>query len=110
MHRFFAQRTDENHALLLPEEENHALRVLRLAAGDACQALMEGGVYSARILQTSPRILLQLEESLPSPEPSVRVTLYQGLPKGDKMDYIVQKCKLRRDQIEYIEQKKRIRR
>ena len=25
-------------------------------------------------------------------------------------DYIVQKCKLRRDQIEYIEQKKRIRR
>ena len=92
MHRFFAQRTDENHALLLPEEENHALRVLRLAAGDACQALMEGGVYSARILQTSPRILLQLEESLPSPEPSVRVTLYQGLPKGDKMDYIVQKC------------------
>lgn len=25
-------------------------------------------------------------------EPDVFVTLYQALPKGDKMDYIVQKC------------------
>ena len=25
-------------------------------------------------------------------EPDVKITLYQALPKGDKMDYIVQKC------------------
>ncbi len=92
MHRFFAERTGENTAVLPPEEENHALRVLRMAAGDACQALLEGQVYEAAIEETSPRVTLSLGEMLPSPEPGVKVTLYQGIPKGDKMDYIVQKC------------------
>lgn len=92
MHRFFAERLDEKSAALLPEEETHALRVLRLNVGDECQALMEGGVYAAVIRETSPRVVLALGEALPSPEPSVSITLYQGIPKGDKMDYIAQKC------------------
>lgn len=92
MHRFFADRLDERRALLPQEEQNHALRVLRMETGDECQALLEGRLYVARILETAPRVVLALEEELPSPEPSVRVTLYQGIPKGDKMDYIVQKC------------------
>ncbi len=92
MHRFFAERLDAETAALLPEEETHALRVLRLNAGDECQALMEGSVYAAVIRETSPRVALTLKEALPSPEPSISVTLYQGIPKGDKMDYIVQKC------------------
>ena len=35
---------------------------------------------------------MRVLEKLKSPEASLRVTLYQGVPKGDKMDYIVQKC------------------
>ena len=92
MHRFFATRLDEDRALLPPEEAQHALRVLRMQPGDACQALLEGKVYAAVMLETAPQAVLQLEDELPSPEPSVRVTLYQGIPKGDKMDFIVQKC------------------
>ncbi len=92
MHRFFAERTDEHIAALLPEEEAHALKVLRMQAGNACQALLEGRIFAARIRETVPRVLLTLDEELPSPEPSVHLTLYQGIPKGDKMDYIVQKC------------------
>ena len=92
MHRFFAERLDEGTAVLPPEEENHALRVLRLNAGDECQALLEGRVYTAVIRETSPRVALALKGELPSPEPSVNITLYQGIPKGDKMDFIAQKC------------------
>lgn len=92
MHRFFAQRTGENTAVLLPQEEMHALRVLRMQPGDACQALVEGRRFSARIDGVSPQVQLILKEELPSCEPSVRVTLYQGIPKGDKMDWIAQKC------------------
>jgi len=92
MHRFFAKRLDDTHAALLPDEAAHALKVLRLSAGDDCQALMEGQVYAAHIEETSPEVILLLEYQLPSPEPSVRITPYQGLPKGDKMDYIAQKC------------------
>ena len=92
MHRFFAQRTEERAAVLLPQEELHALRVLRMQPGDACQALVEGRRFSARIDSVSPQVRLILEEELPSCEPGVRVTLYQGIPKGDKMDWITQKC------------------
>ena len=92
MHRFFAERLDECRAVLPPEEEAHALRVLRMQTGDDCQALLEGNVFAAQIAQTAPRVVLTLGEALPSPEPSVRVTLYQGIPKGEKMDYIAQKC------------------
>ncbi|MBR5111519.1 MAG: 16S rRNA (uracil(1498)-N(3))-methyltransferase [Clostridia bacterium] len=92
MHRFFSERLDENSAVLLPKEEDHALRVLRLNTGDACQALMDGSVFDAVIRETSPRVVLTLGEALPTPEPSVSVTLYQGVPKGDKMDYTAQKC------------------
>lgn len=91
MHRFFVRRTGDAAAELLPEEETHALKVLRMNAGDPCQALLEGRVYHARITGVSPRVTVALGEEAPCPEPSVRVTLYQGIPKGDKMDYIVQK-------------------
>ena len=92
MHRFFALRAGDGHVILPPEEENHALRVLRMQPGDACQALLDGAVYAAEIMEVSPRVTLRLGDEQPSPEPRVRVTLYQGIPKGDKMDYIVQKC------------------
>ena len=92
MHRFFAVRLGENRAELPPEEEAHALRVLRMNAGDECQALIEGNLYGAVIEETSPRVVLRLGKMLPSPEPSVKITLYQGVPKGEKMDYIAQKC------------------
>lgn len=92
MHRFFAQRLDEVRAVLPEEEAAHALRVLRMRPGDPCQALLEGNVFSAAVEDVSPQVTLRLGETLPSPEAAVRATLYQGIPKGDKMDYIIQKC------------------
>ena len=92
MHRFFASRTGENQAALSDGEAAHALRVLRMKAGDACQAIVDGGLYAAVLAQTEPEALLTLGDALPSPEPGIGVTLYQGLPKGDKMDLLVQKC------------------
>ena len=92
MHRFFAERTGNDTAVLPAEEAAHALRVLRLQKGDPCQAILEGKLFDARLKETVPAVTLRLLGELPSPEPSVKVTLYQGLPKGDKMEWIVQKC------------------
>ena len=71
MHRFFAVRLDEARAVLPEEEAQHALRVLRMRSGDACQALMDGEIYSAVLEEAaSPaRVILRLGERLPSPEP-----------------------------------------
>lgn len=92
MHRFMARRMDENTAVLSREESQHSLKVLRMQAGDACQALLDGDIYAAEIAETEPAVVLRLLEKLPSTEAAVRITLYQGLPKGDKMEYILQKC------------------
>jgi len=76
-------------------------RVLRLRPGDSIVLL--DGEGSARVVELthvvmkggSPRVLGVVtgdEKAPPNVEPSVTVVLYQGLPKGDKMDLIVQKC------------------
>ena len=92
MHRFFAERAGEDTARLFPEEARHALTVLRLEAGAAVQVILDGALYEATLLPGKEETLARLGQALPSPEPSVRVTLFQGLPKADKMDWIVQKC------------------
>ena len=92
MHRFFAERTGENCVRLLPEEARHALTVLRLKEGDAVQIILEENLYGAKITSVQDGVWAELGDALPSPEPSVRVTLVQGLPKADKMDWIVQKA------------------
>lgn len=81
--------------IALPEEESkHALRVLRLGEGDEiCAHDGLGGRFAAVIEDTSGCVArVRLIEVLPSNEPPVRVTLYQGLPKADKLDFIVQKA------------------
>ena len=90
MPRFFAKKgSDESHAVLTPEEMHHAKSVLRLREGESMTLIIDGELYESAFSQEGELPLLQ---KLPTTEASVRVTLYQGIPKGDKMDYIVQKC------------------
>jgi 16S rRNA (uracil1498-N3)-methyltransferase len=63
-----------------------------MRAGDPCQALIEGEMFSAVLEETAPRVILRLGETLPSPEPKVEITIYQGIPQGEQMDFIAQKC------------------
>lgn len=92
MHRFFAERSGPDTAVLSKEESAHALRVLRMNEGDACQAILAGELYAAQIAQAGETVVLSLMGKLPTTEAAVRITLYQGLPKGDKMEFILQKC------------------
>ena len=95
MHRFFAYERgiQGGMAYLEAEDARHALRVLRLDVGAQVQLFADGQAYAASICQTGPDgVAVRVLEKLKSPEASLRVTLYQGVPKGDKMDYIVQKC------------------
>ena len=90
MHRFFAERTSEDTARLLPQEARHALTVLRLKTGDSVQLILEDQLFQAVLADEDGGA--RLTGILPSPEPATRVTLYQGLPKADKVDYVTQKC------------------
>ena len=94
MHRFYADDTPAADGLvrLGEEDAHHASRVLRMKPGDAAEVFMHGRRFSAEIASMEGAVTLRLLDELPSTEARLRVTLYQGLPKAEKMELIVQKA------------------
>ena len=78
---------------LSAEDVHHARDVLRLKPGDTVEVIRNGQRSTAIITELSrERVLLSAGDPLPSTEPLLASTLFQGLPKADKMDWIVQKA------------------
>ena len=95
MHRFYtdSDQSTENEAFLTSEDAHHALTVLRLKTGSRVEIILSGTRWEAEIRSSDSRnVSAALLAPLPSTEPSLSVTLFQGLPKADKMDLIVQKA------------------
>lgn len=97
MPRFFIRRDQiEGDTLrLLGEDAHHVARSLRMAVGDEITVCdMQGTEYTCKIVsfaddrEVCARILSKkdAENELP-----FRVTLFQALPKGDKLDTVIQK-------------------
>lgn len=96
MHRFFADRSQfsENTVRLEGDDVKHISRVLRLRCGDKISVCNKESQDFVCTLSEIGKdyALAQIEESMANGnESELCVTLYQGLPKGDKMDYIIQK-------------------
>jgi 16S rRNA (uracil1498-N3)-methyltransferase len=74
----------------------HAVKVLRLKCGsDIILADGAGRECSCRITDIGKGELTVRVEGVvaePATEAGPRITLYQGLPKGEKLDLILQKC------------------
>lgn len=73
----------------------HAVRVLRLRAGDVVTLFNgDGHEYPARLVSASAREVRAEIVSRESPlrESPLRLTLIQALARGEKMDWIVQKA------------------
>ena len=96
MPTFFVERRniEGDTALLSGTEAGHMLRSLRLSPGDSFFAFDEAGNrYRMRILEATSRSLRAeiLESSPPEPPPAIEITLLVGLPKADKLDFILEK-------------------
>lgn len=78
---------------LLPEEARHACQVLRLRAGEEVFVVDElERRFLAEIAEISKdSCAVLLKEALSDNEAPVRITLYMGVPKADKLDFIAQK-------------------
>lgn len=73
----------------------HLLRVLRLRAGDACVLFNgDGHDYPARVLRADKRggEAEIVERSAVERESPLRIVLVQGIARGEKMDWILQKA------------------
>ena len=92
MHCFYINPPVDGLAQLPPDEAKHAAKVLRLKPGDSvCAMDGAGGRWDAVVETVDGGVTLRLLQRLPDNEPPARVTLYQGIPKAEKLDFIAQK-------------------
>ncbi|MCL6610141.1 MAG: 16S rRNA (uracil(1498)-N(3))-methyltransferase [Peptococcaceae bacterium] len=96
MHRFFIppDRFGAERPVISGPDVRHMVKVLRLGPGDVVE-LLDGTGRAARARINSVGreevSLIRLEEFTPEGEPPLKVTLVQGLAKGEKMDLVIQK-------------------
>lgn len=97
MHRFFTDAgcIGSDSITITGDDVKHISKVLRLRAGDEITVCDSCGsdylCVIADISQTQVEAKI-LSKALNKAESPLHITVYQGLPKSDKMDYIVQKC------------------
>ena len=96
MYNFFVERDQfYNHTVDIKDENfNHIKNVLRMKIDDelivSCKET--GNSFLCTISEISDnKIVCKIIEERESTEPKVEVTLFQGIPKSDKMELIIQK-------------------
>ena len=98
MPRFFvrADRIADGIITLTGEDAHHIARSLRMAVGDGITVCdMQSNEYDCRILSFDEDREVRAEIRSVKPaenEPPCRVLLFQALPKGDKLDTVIQKA------------------
>lgn len=96
MHKFFIDKKNilGEKLYITNNDVNHIYKVLRLNTGDTilvCDGY--GREYTSKIAEINKKEvicdIINVSDNLS--EPPVKVTLFQGLPKAQKMEYIIQK-------------------
>ena len=97
MHRFFVTKdaVGEGTILIKGEDVAHITKVLRLKCGEsviACDGNKTDYLCTVSNIEKDSVVLRIESSSQNEAESKTRITLYQGVPKSDKMDFIIQKC------------------
>lgn len=95
MNSFYIEGCGEAGRLvqLKSEDARHAALVMRMKHGDSFCAVDEAGERFLAVMQeiSKEACTALLQESMPDNEAPVRITLYQGLPKAEKLEFLSQK-------------------
>ena len=97
MPRFFvtSSQIENDVVTILGDDARHISRALRMAAGeritvcDMARTEYECELFAFLTDRVQARVLSSFESET---EPPVHITLYQALPKGDKLDSAIQKA------------------
>ena len=98
MPRFFVRQNavSEGQICLSGEDAHHIARSLRMAVGDALTVCdMQGNEYDCTIdsFLDDKEVRVRIEATrAPQNEPPCRIRLFQALPKGDKLETVIQKA------------------
>ena len=95
MHRFFVPQNFGNEMIITGVDAKHISKVLRMTLGDELQIVSDDGVTAQGKISFIDAACVKvgsLKIIGESNEPKVKITLAQGLAKGEKMDFIIQKA------------------
>lgn len=95
--RFFVdpEQISEKTISVYGEDVKHISKVLRLRVGEEITVCDKcGNDYNCEIEEiSSDKVIANiLEKKKNNAESDIEITLFQGMPKSDKMDLIIQKC------------------
>lgn len=98
MHRFFVDthqiNSIQNRIIIENEDVKHISRVLRLKEKDKveiCDGENTEYICEIQSIDKNSVLLSIINKKQSIKEPSIKTVLYQGVPKGDKMSFIIQK-------------------
>lgn len=96
MYNFFVnnEMISENKATITGDDFKHITKVLRMNVGEKIYICNKdnGESFLAQIEEiNNENVFCNILEKMESNESNVNITLYQGIPKSDKMEYIIQK-------------------
>ena len=91
--RFFTDYVNENNIIITGGDARHIGRSLRMKTGDPLTLCCNSIDYDCKIMSISDEeVRLELIQAVPcEAEPDINVTLYQAVPKLDKLEFIIQK-------------------
>ena len=93
---FFTENNIKSeHHIITGEDAKHISKVLRMKQGEELVIVTPDRTqYECEVFSiSSDSVTVEIISKKPCEnEPNVEVTLYQALPKSDKMDFIIQKC------------------
>ncbi len=96
MYNFFIDKTDVNNgkAIIKGKDHNHIKNVLRMKVGEEFLVSYEKTSSLAQISQITDEIIVCdiVSENYANTELPVNIHLFQGLPKSDKLELIIQKA------------------
>lgn len=95
MPRFFCENFSENAAIITGDDARHISRSLRMKIGEELTVCNTKGTdYFCKItgIRENEVMLDVMESAKTVSEPSVEVTLFQCMPKSDKLETVVQKA------------------
>ncbi|MEK5441777.1 MULTISPECIES: 16S rRNA (uracil(1498)-N(3))-methyltransferase [unclassified Fredinandcohnia] len=93
MQRYFVDHINETQATITGEDVHHITRVMRMSVGDSIFCCYNGRVAICTITEiTNDTVLANVVEWVEnSNELPIKVCIASGLPKGDKLEYVIQK-------------------
>jgi 16S rRNA (uracil1498-N3)-methyltransferase len=96
MYQFFAREEDvtREYVTITGQDAHHIREVVRLKEGDEIRVSVRGGEsYLCRIAELGENFVqAELLSKAAETELSVPVTLFQAIPKGDRMETVIEKA------------------